>query len=161
MNIAEPSPQAGFKDKLRGIGEEIRAAERLQDNVTLACPGCSGLLRVRPQHMQIPVACPHCRQPFEPRRIAAEQILPAGGLECGRAPTTYSWRNRWVAGVLGVVLGPLGVHRFYLGYTGIGILQIVLSLCTAGIAGVWGFVEGILLLVSGQMRDANGLPLRE
>ena len=155
------TPQPGFKDKLRGIGAEICAAERLQDNVTLACPSCSGLLRVRPQHMQMPVACPHCRRQFEPRRVAAEQILPAGGVECGGTPTTYSWRNRWVAGVLGVLLGPLGVHRFYLGYTGIGVLQIVLSLCTMGIAGVWGFVEGILLLVSRQMRDVNGLPLRE
>ena len=72
----------------------------------------------------------------------------------------YSWRNRWVAGVLGVLLGGLGVHRFYLGYTGIGVIQIVVSVCTVFIVGpIWGFIEGILCFC-GAIRDVDGLPLR-
>jgi TM2 domain-containing membrane protein YozV len=55
------------------------------------------------------------------------------------------------------------VHRFYLGYTRIGVLQIVVSVLTCGIGGIWGFVEGILYLVgsSGYTTDASGRPLRE
>lgn len=76
------------------------------------------------------------------------------------APDGYSWRNRWVAGALGVLLGSFGVHRFYLGHTGVGILMIVLCVFTAGIVpGIWGFIEGILCFC-GAMRDVDGLPLR-
>ncbi len=63
------------------------------------------------------------------------------------------------AGVLGILLGFLGVHRFYLGYTTIGVIQLVLTLLTFGVAGLWGFIEGILILC-GQIRtDASGQPL--
>ena len=76
------------------------------------------------------------------------------------APAGYSWRSRWVAGTLGVLLGVFGVHRFYLGYKGIGFLQIVVCCLTAGIvSSIWGFIEGILCFC-GAMRDVDGLPLR-
>ena len=65
-----------------------------------------------------------------------------------------------VAGLLGIFLGPLGVHRMYLGFVGIGILQIIVTFVTLGIGGVWGFIEGVLCLC-GAMRDVDGLPLRE
>jgi TM2 domain-containing membrane protein YozV len=64
-----------------------------------------------------------------------------------------------VAGALGVLLGPWGVHRFYLGFVGIGVVQIVVTLVTCGVGGLWGFVEGILCFC-GAMRDIDGLPLR-
>ena len=70
-------------------------------------------------------------------------------------------RNRWVAGILGVLLGPFGVHQFYLGYTGTGVLQIIATFCTFGFACLWGIVEGVLILVGMRFRDADGLPLRE
>jgi TM2 domain-containing membrane protein YozV len=74
-------------------------------------------------------------------------------------PLGYSWRNRWVAGALGILLGGLGVHRFYLGFTGVGIIMVILCVCTAGIvSGVWGFIEGILCFC-GAMRDVDGRPL--
>jgi TM2 domain-containing membrane protein YozV len=56
----------------------------------------------------------------------------------------------------------LGIHRFYLGYIGIGIAQIVVTLLTFGLGAVWGFIEGILILVgSGITRDAQGRPLSD
>jgi len=51
-----------------------------------------------------------------------------------------------VAGVLGILLGGLGIHKFYLGYTKEGIIQIVITLVTCGIASVLGLVEGIIYL---------------
>ncbi len=49
------------------------------------------------------------------------------------------------AGVLGILLGWLGIHKFYLGYTKEGIIQIVLSLA-CGIGGIIGLIEGIIYL---------------
>ena len=38
-----------------------------------------------------------------------------------------------VAGILGILLGGLGIHKFYLGYTKEGIIQIVITLVTCGL----------------------------
>lgn len=70
-------------------------------------------------------------------------------------------KSRLTAGLLGIFLGSLGVHRFYLGYTSIGVLQILVTIATLGIGAVWGFVEGIVILSgSGLQTDADGRPLR-
>ncbi|MFO7905356.1 MAG: TM2 domain-containing protein [Planctomycetota bacterium] len=55
-------------------------------------------------------------------------------------------KNKVTAGVLGIVLGGLGVHHFYLGSITAGIIVLVLS-CCVGLGAIVGLVEGILLLV--------------
>jgi TM2 domain-containing membrane protein YozV len=72
------------------------------------------------------------------------------------------------AGLLGVFLGVIGIHRFYLGYTGIAVAQLVLGLLgflTCGITAIaseiWGLVEGIMILTGSINKDAQGKPLRE
>ncbi len=87
-------------------------------------------------------------------------------ISCG-SPTPYYRerstrpKSKILAGVLGLLLGEIGIHRFYLGYIGIGVIQIILTFITGGIAGVWGFIEGILIL-SGTVitTDHSGRPLR-
>ncbi len=82
------------------------------------------------------------------------------------APYQASGRSRIVAGILGIMFGFLGVHRFYLGYTAIGFIQLmmgtVLAIFTCGLSliavAIWGLVEGIICL-SGGMPDADGRPL--
>ena len=69
-------------------------------------------------------------------------------------------RSRIVAGLLGIFLGGLGIHNFYLGFTGRAICQIILSACTFGMASIWGFIEGILILCgSYRLTDARGIYL--
>ena len=71
-------------------------------------------------------------------------------------------KSRLVAGLLGILLGGLGVHRFYLGYIGIGIAQIIVTLCTFGVGHFWGLIEGILILTGSTITtDAEGRPLKE
>ena len=71
-------------------------------------------------------------------------------------------KSRIAAGILGILLGGLGLHRFYLGYVGIGIVQIVVTIVTFGIGSIWGLIEGILILTgSGITKDAKGRPLRD
>ena len=50
------------------------------------------------------------------------------------------------AGVLGILLGGLGIHKFYLGYTTEGIIQIVITLVTCGAGSIVGLIEGIIYL---------------
>jgi len=51
-----------------------------------------------------------------------------------------------VAGILGILLGGLAIHKFYLGYTKEGIIQIVITICTCGMGGILGLIEGIIYL---------------
>jgi TM2 domain-containing membrane protein YozV len=52
-----------------------------------------------------------------------------------------------VAGIFALLLGSIGVHKFYLGYTTEGIIQIIISVVTCGIGGIIPFIEGIIYLV--------------
>lgn len=62
------------------------------------------------------------------------------------APAAPSGK-RVTAGVLGILLGGLGVHKFYLGYTTVGILMILITIVTCGLVGpILGLIEGILYL---------------
>jgi len=54
--------------------------------------------------------------------------------------------KKLVAGILGILIGSLGIHKFYLGYTKEGIIQILISAITCGAAGLLGFIEGIIYL---------------
>ena len=72
-------------------------------------------------------------------------------------------KSKIAAGLFGIFLGGFGVHRFYLGYTQIGVIQIVVTIFTCGFGSLWGFIEGILILVGHESfrTDADGRPLRE
>lgn len=54
--------------------------------------------------------------------------------------------KKLIAGLLGILLGSLGIHKFYLGYTKEGIIQLILSFVTCGLFGVVGLIEGIIYL---------------
>lgn len=70
-------------------------------------------------------------------------------------------RSRSIAALLQIFLGAFGVGRFYMGYIGIGIAQIMVTLVTCGICGlVWGFVDGVLILSGTPARDADGNMLK-
>ena len=51
------------------------------------------------------------------------------------------------AGICGILLGSLGIHKFILGYTKEGVIQLIVSIVTCGLFGIVGLIEGILYLV--------------
>ena len=128
-----------------------------------------------------PLPPPTWQQPPPPPPPPAWQQPPPAGYE--QPPPGYGWtpgygqpgpaygmapydpqaKSKLAAGLLGIFLGGFGVHRFYLGYTTIGIVQIVVTIFTCGIGSLWGFIEGILYLVgaNGYTTDATGRPLRD
>ncbi|MBP5242456.1 MAG: TM2 domain-containing protein [Clostridia bacterium] len=95
------------------------------------------------------VFCPNCGQATGVNGNGAN-----GGFYQAKDPNVSS-KSRLVAGLLGLFLGEFGVHNFYLGRTGRGIAQIVVTILTAGIGSIWGFIEGILCL-AGSYKDAEG-----
>jgi len=71
-------------------------------------------------------------------------ILPASSAMAARAS------NKIPAGICGILLGGFGIHKFILGYTGAGLVMLLLTILTCGIAGVVlhliGLIEGIIYL---------------
>lgn len=61
-----------------------------------------------------------------------------------RSYTSSSGKSKMVAGLLGILLGSIGVHHFYLGKMGRGILYLVFS--WTGIPAIIGLIEGIMIL---------------
>jgi TM2 domain-containing membrane protein YozV len=54
--------------------------------------------------------------------------------------------KKLLAGLLGILLGWTGAHKFVLGYTKEGVIQLIVSLVTCGAFGIVGFIEGIIYL---------------
>lgn len=62
-------------------------------------------------------------------------------------PPQYRPDNKKVAaGILGILLGGFGVHKFVLGYTSEGLIQIAITIFTCGIGSIIGLIEGIIYL---------------
>ena len=79
--------------------------------------------------------------------------------------TNLQQKSKIAAGLLGIFLGSLGIHNFYLGYTGKAIAQLLISVLSCGIlafaSGIWGLIEGVLILTGSISVDANGVPLKD
>ena len=79
--------------------------------------------------------------------------------------TSEQPKSRLAAGLLGIFLGWLGIHNFYLGYSGKGVGQLLITCLSCGIlspiSAIWGLIEGICILSGSINTDFNGNPLGE
>lgn len=111
------------------------------------CPNCGF------EHDPEAVICVQCGATLEQPAAAKTEAAPTGA------------KSKLVAGLLGIFLGCFGVHNFYLGFTGKAVAQLLITVltCFAGstISGIWGLIEGIMLLVGKVETDAKGNPLAE
>lgn len=86
----------------------------------------------------------------------------SGGGNVNRDPNA---KSKMAAGLLGIFLGAIGVHNFYLGYTGKAVAQLLITVLSCGIlsvvSAVWGLIEGIMILSGSINTDANGNPLTD
>ncbi len=110
------------------------------------------------------VACPACGVP----PLLERKFCQACGVEtdpkqvlcvkCGATLAGSHSKSKLVAGLLGVFLGGLGIHKFYLGYNragaimlGVSVVGVILTggvLCWA--VAILGLVEGILYLTKSE-----------
>lgn len=79
--------------------------------------------------------------------------------------TPVERKSKLAAGLLGILLGYFGIHNFYLGYTNKGIAQLLISVLSCGflsfISGIWGLIDGVMILTGEINTDANGIALKE
>lgn len=98
------------------------------------------------------IVCPKCGCPT--KNYGVPQFQPQQGSQYA-AHNDASPKSRTVALVLAIFLGWIGVHRFYLGKVGTGVLWLL----TGGCLGIGWFVD-IILIACGSMRDVDGSPVR-
>ena len=82
-------------------------------------------------------------------------------------------KSKVVAGLLALFLGSYGVHNFYLGYTGKAVTQLLLTILGMPLrfvligfpmiigAGIWAFVEAIMIFAGSINKDAKGNLLKD
>jgi TM2 domain-containing membrane protein YozV len=84
--------------------------------------------------------CVHCGAPIDARA----EICPRCGVRQPSFRRPGKLSRRTAAAIFAILLGSFGVHRFFLGQTGWGILYAVF--CWTLIPAVAGLIEGILYL---------------
>ncbi|HMP28490.1 MAG TPA: TM2 domain-containing protein [Saprospiraceae bacterium] len=67
------------------------------------------------------------------------------------SPAAGSEKSQVIALLLVLFVGVLGIHRFYLGYTWQGVVQLL----TAGGCGIWALVD-LIRIVTGDLKPKNG-----
>jgi TM2 domain-containing membrane protein YozV len=96
----------------------------------MVCPKCGVKQRMEKKY------CYNCGGEIN----AAQSVC----VKCGVSVSTSGGKSKVTAGVLGILLGGIGVHKFYLGSWGWGLIYLVL--CWIYIPAIVGLVEGILYL---------------
>ena len=93
--------------------------------------------------------CSTCQSPLTPVSTGYQpmQSVNPGALTDWKA---LGGDKKILAGILGIVVGSLGIHKFVLGYTTEGLIMLLCTVLTCGILGVAmsvvGIVEGIMYL---------------
>lgn len=130
MSTSTVCPQCGAP-VAAGVTECKYCGEKIQ----VAAPP------VQPQYQQ--PAQPQYQQPIQP--VQQVYVQPNAYQATGINPA-WPVKSKVAAGLLAIFLGGLGIHKFYLGQVGMGILYLVF--CWTYIPAVIGLIEGIIYLCS-------------
>lgn len=93
---------------------------------------------------------------FDLENDEVTEVGPVGAYLLDNKPA----KSQILAGLLGIVFGAVGLHRMYLGYWGLAITQIIVTLATGGFGVIWGFIEGVLIITGHINKDAKGRHLK-
>lgn len=99
---------------------------------------------------------PYGQQPYGQPAYGASPQAPWGVHPVTGVP--YSDKSKLIAGLIQILI-PLGIGRLYMGQTGLGIAQLLVTIFTCGIGALWPFIDGIVIL-AGDPKDEHGRPLR-
>jgi hypothetical protein len=85
------------------------------------------------------------------KTIALKAAQKAVKKELKRSGSAAGSKSQLVALLLVIFVGGLGIHRFYLGYTTIGIIQLL----TLGGCGIWALID-LIRIITGDLKPADG-----
>ena len=78
------------------------------------------------------------------------EVMEVVDKEGNKLPQVKEENKKMLAGILAIILGPFGVHKFVLGYTKEGLIMLLITVLTCGIGAVVtsviGLIEGIIYL---------------
>lgn len=119
---------------------------------TKECPYCGELVRVSAKK------CRHCGEYLDPALKAIEELKHSESMRLQQQPQTVINQNskpksRCTYVLLDLFFGCAGVHNFYAGFIGTGIIQFILS-CT--IVGLFVTIPWCILEMIIQTKDASG-----
>ncbi len=90
---------------------------------------------------------------------AAPPTPPAVPPQGGACVTPPGADKKLLAGILGILIGAFGIHKFVLGYQKEGIIMLLVTVLTCGVGGsvmgVIGLVEGIMYLTKSDEEFVN------
>ena len=88
-------------------------------------------------------------------KIGAKGSRPSSSVSTGSVelPENYAYKKFWVLVLLCVFLGWMGIHRFYAGKIGTGIIWLFTCGCF-----VFGWLRDIAVIISGNFYENNGAP---
>ncbi len=105
--------------------------------------------------------CPACGSETHPEAVIC--VHCGVSLEKKRPMSDPDVKSKLAAGLLGIFLGYLGVHNFYLGYNQKAIAQLLITVLSCGVgsvvSGIWGLIEGVMILAGNIDTDAAGKKL--
>lgn len=116
----------------------------------LTCPSCGanvGINDLECKYCGEKLTPPVSAQPQQSHPTAEpQQVIQQYFYESPASAVNPNWpvKSKTTAGILGILLGGLGIHKFYLGKPGMGILYILF--CWTYIPAIAGLVEGIIYL---------------
>lgn len=67
------------------------------------------------------------------------------------SPSAASGKSQLTALLLAIFVGSIGIHRFYLGYTWQGVVQLL----TFGACGIWSLID-LIRIITGDLKPKNG-----
>ncbi|NLE68290.1 MAG: TM2 domain-containing protein [Lentisphaerae bacterium] len=115
----------------RNCGKEVHPQ-------AVACPGCGVSPRLEKKF------CQNCGNATQPNQSLCTKCGAALGSAYAGA------KNKLAAGLLAIILGSLGIHKFYLGYNKEGLIMLLVTLLTCGfgamIISIVGLIEGVIYL---------------
>lgn len=109
------------------------------------CKFCGEKLATQQAAQQVQQAQPQATYAQPQPQVIIQQAAPQQVYVTGINPE-WPIKSKVAAGILGILFGGLGIHKFYLGQIGKGILYLVF--CWTFIPGIVGFIEGIIYLCS-------------
>ena len=127
----------------------------------------------QPNYYEAPPAAPNVQQPpyqqYQPPVYGAPVPAPMPMEVPARRdyPEGYKPKRKYVAVILAITLGPLGIHNFYLGHKNKGLTQLLICLIGSLFAGlgyvaawVWAIIDAVELFTEKQDRDENGFKIQ-
>lgn len=117
--------------------------------MSVLCPQCGAPVNENAAKCEycgaaIPQAAP--QQQAQPQYQPQPQVVYVQQNTANPERANWPVKNKIVAAILALILGGLGIHKFYLGQSGKGILYLIF--CWTYVPAILGFIEGLTILCS-------------